>query len=124
MKKLIRVRILAILCLFFRQWLSPGRRTIRRIQKLQTENKRLRDSLSKFFEQHPPETVNYFTLIIFQCWAVNECKIKSEVTDEAFAGFLDQINDLVRETYRFYAKQTHQIRATTDQHPPQSLDLS
>jgi hypothetical protein len=124
MKKLIRVRILAMLCLFFRQWLAPGRRIKRRLKRLQAENKRLRDSLSKFFEQHPPETVNYFTLIIFQCWAVNECKVKSEVTDEAFAGFLDHLNDMVRETYRFYKKRTHQIRCASDYQPPQSFDLS
>jgi hypothetical protein len=124
MKKLIRIRIVAMLCLFFRQLLSPGRRTIRRIEKLQSENERFSDSLSKFFRQHPPEMVNYFTLIIFQCWAVNECKVKSEITDEAFAEFLDQINDLVKETYRFYARRTSQITGAADCRPAQSLDLS
>jgi hypothetical protein len=102
MKKLIRVRIVAALCLFLRRKCSSNHRHRRRISRLQQDRCRMQSAMARFFKHNPPEMVRYFTILIFQCWAVNDCKVRSNVSDRDFAEFLDQLNDFVSETHRWY----------------------
>ena len=98
-------RVLAKLCLFFRD----NKRIYYRLMNsspiaLRNENRLLRRAITRFFKSNSPEMVKYFTLIIFQCWALNDCKLKADVTDKDFAEFLDQLNDLVSSSYRYHHK--------------------
>lgn len=58
-------------------------------------NNSFRDTLNIFFAKYSPELTHYLCLKIFQCWGVNECTIKAEISDEEIALFLDQLTDLV-----------------------------
>ncbi|MDT3404256.1 hypothetical protein [Mucilaginibacter terrae] len=103
MKKLIQTRILAMLCLFFRRKFCADNYAGRRIKVLQREKRQAMQGMSRFFKRYPPETVRYFTMLIFQCWAVNDCKWKADITDNDFAEFLDQLNDFIASAYRSQA---------------------
>ena len=74
---------------------------------------RLSASLNVFFSTNSPEMVNYLTFLIFQCWCLNDCKIKAEVTDKDLAEFLDQLNDLVRSVYRYHQRDRYGKTALT-----------
>ncbi len=105
MKKLIRIRIVAMLCLFFRrQWRL--RQDQRRKLILRTAHSRLNLQMTRFFRHHPPETIRYYTLIIFQCWSINDCTLKTKVADRDFADFLDQLNDFSAAAYRYHQSRT------------------
>ena len=36
---------------------------------------------------------------VFQCWALKDCTIKAEVSDEELALFFDHLNELVDAAY-------------------------
>lgn len=58
-----------------------------------------KDILNVFFTKYSPELTHYLCLRIFQCWGVNECTTKAEISDEEIALFLDQLIDLVAAAY-------------------------
>lgn len=55
--------------------------------------------MATFFVENTPESVKYFFWRMFQCWAVKDCKIKAEISDEEVALFFDQLMDLVAAAY-------------------------
>ncbi|WP_345947704.1 hypothetical protein ABDD95_12680 [Mucilaginibacter sp. PAMB04274] len=98
-----RYRFLGMPLLFFRQLLSGQLfRNIRNYTRYYSESIVLANALKAYFGANSPELVKYFTLMIFQCWSMNECKIKSEVSDKDFALFLDELNELVEAAHRYH----------------------
>jgi hypothetical protein len=55
----------------------------------------LQEVISTFFKSNTPDSVNFLFWRLFQCWALKDCKIKAEVSDEEVALFFDQLIDLV-----------------------------
>jgi len=98
-----RYRFLGMSLLFFRQLLSGQLfRNIRNYTRHYSESTMLTKALNTYFRANSPELVKYFTLMIFQCWSLNECKIRSEVSDKDFALFLDELNELVEAAHRYH----------------------
>lgn len=54
-----------------------------------------KDVLEVFFSEYSPQTTHFLFLKIFQCWGINKCTLKSEISDEEIALFFDQLIDLV-----------------------------
>jgi hypothetical protein len=52
-----------------------------------------------FFAEYTPQTTHFTFLKIFQCWGINECKLRAEISDEEVALFFDQLIDLVAAAY-------------------------
>jgi hypothetical protein len=59
----------------------------------------LNNILAKFFVQNTPESTRCLFMKLFQCWALKDCKIKAEISDEEVALFFDQLIDLVAAAY-------------------------
>jgi hypothetical protein len=59
----------------------------------------LKDVLTKFFDDHTPESTNVLFWKFFQCWVTRECNIKADLSDEEIALFFDQLMDLVAAAY-------------------------
>jgi hypothetical protein len=55
--------------------------------------------LDEFFANNTPESAYSILFKFFQCWVVNDCKIKAALPDEDIALFLDQLNALVAAAY-------------------------
>jgi hypothetical protein len=55
----------------------------------------LNEVMATFFKTHTPDSAKVLFWKLFQCWAVKDCKIKSDVSDEEVALFFDQLIDLV-----------------------------
>lgn len=55
--------------------------------------------LADFFKGHTPESTQVLLWQMFQCWALKDCKLEVEVTDEEVAAFFDQLIDLVAGAY-------------------------
>lgn len=110
MKKNTLLRVRALLCPFFgyaRRKLGPG--SACGGHDLPPSDAELLEALHHFFRSNPPEMVRYFTLLIFQCWALNDCKLKAEVTDTGLADFLDQLNELVASAHLYYARRRAEV---------------
>ncbi|MES2108767.1 MAG: hypothetical protein V4577_08475 [Bacteroidota bacterium] len=52
-----------------------------------------------FFAEFTPQSTHFMFLKIFQCWGINECKLRAEISDEEIAQFLDRLTDLVASAY-------------------------
>lgn len=104
MKKLIRRRIRAMLCLLRKLTGSQHRsRQKHRALKAHQEKKRLHESLIRFFRTQSPERVKLLSIIIFRCWSLQEDQmIRGRFTDEEFATFLDELGELVSATHRYH----------------------
>jgi len=102
---MIRKCVPAKLCPYFRRP-GPLNRLLqsRWIVRKQVETKSLEVALQRFFKDHSPEKVSYFQLLIFRCWALQDGHLKSEVTDEEFARFLDQMAELVSAAHRYHQR--------------------
>ena len=55
--------------------------------------------MANFFKKHSPESAKFLFWKVFQCWALKDCTIKAEVSDEEVAFFFDQLNELVDAAY-------------------------
>jgi hypothetical protein len=55
--------------------------------------------MGNFFITYSPDYVQYLFWNVFKCWGTNECKVKSEISDEEIALFFDQLIDLVAAAY-------------------------
>lgn len=55
-----------------------------------------------FFSKHSPDSAKYMFWKFFQCWAIKDCQIKTEIPDEEVALFFDQLTDLVTAAYLIY----------------------
>ena len=55
----------------------------------------LKEVMANFFRKHSPDSAKFLFWKVFQCWALKDCTIKAEVSDEELALFFDQINELV-----------------------------
>ena len=51
--------------------------------------------MATFFKTHTPDSAKVLFWKLFQCWAKQECKNLSDVSDEEVALFFDQLIDLV-----------------------------
>ena len=51
--------------------------------------------MATFFKAHTPDQAKVLFWKVFQCWSVQECKFKVDVSDEEIALFFDQLIDLV-----------------------------
>lgn len=58
--------------------------------------------MKTFFKGHSPDTAKNFFWKMFQCWAIKDCKIKAELSDEEVALFFDQLSDLLSAAYILY----------------------
>ena len=52
-----------------------------------------------YFKANTPESTKVLFWKVFQCWALKDCNLKSEVSDEEIALFFDQLTDLVAAAY-------------------------
>ena len=59
----------------------------------------LKEVVASFFKQRTPDGTKALCWKLFQCWALKDCNIKAEITDEEVALFFDQIIDLVTAAY-------------------------
>ena len=59
----------------------------------------LKEVLTKFFDDHTPESANVLFWKFFQCWVTRDCNIKADLSDEEVALFFDQLMDLVAAAY-------------------------
>jgi hypothetical protein len=59
----------------------------------------LKEVMSKFFDDHTPESTKVLFWKFFQCWVTRECNIKADLSDEEVALFFDQLMDLVAAAY-------------------------
>ena len=63
-------------------------------------------AVNVYFERNTLESTKFRLWQLFQCWAVKDCKIKAETSDEEIALFFDQLIELVaaastlHESYR------------------------
>jgi hypothetical protein len=64
-----------------------------------TTSSTIHAGVAMFFKDHTPDSAKVMFWKLFQCWAMKECTIKAEVTDEEVALFFDQLNDLVSAAY-------------------------
>jgi hypothetical protein len=55
----------------------------------------LKKVVATFFTSNTPESTKVLFWKMFQCWVTRTCNIKSEISDEEIASFLDQLIDLV-----------------------------
>lgn len=62
-------------------------------------NRPLPEVLEVFFAEHTPDSSWAFFFKVLQCWALKDCKIKAEISDEEIALFFDQLIDLVGAAY-------------------------
>ena len=69
------------------------------INKSFTSNLSLKEVTATFFKENTPESAKIFFWKMFQCWALKDCKIKAEISDEEVALFFDQLIDLVAAAY-------------------------
>jgi hypothetical protein len=58
--------------------------------------------LANFFTANTPESTEVLAWKIFQCWALKDCNLKAEISDEKIALFLDQIIGLVAAAYNVH----------------------
>ena len=59
----------------------------------------LKEAMASFFRKHSPDSAKLLFWKIFQCWALKDCAVKAEVSDEEIALFFDQLNELVDAAY-------------------------
>jgi len=52
-----------------------------------------------YFKANTPESTKVLFWKVFQCWALKDCNLKAEVSDEEVALFFDQLIDLVAAAY-------------------------
>ena len=69
------------------------------IDKSFSDSSSLSEVISLFFEKNTPDSAKTIFWKIFQCWALKDCKIKAEISDEEVALFFDQLIDLVAAAY-------------------------
>ncbi len=62
----------------------------------------MRSLLATFFDHHPPATVRYFNLLLFQAWAFLDTTAKTGVSDEQIAAYLDQLHVLIDAVHRYH----------------------
>lgn len=55
--------------------------------------------MESFFAKHSPESARFMFWKFFQCWAIKDCKINAEISDEEVAQFFDQLGDFVAAAY-------------------------
>jgi len=55
--------------------------------------------MANFFRKHSPDSAKFLFWKVFQCWALKDCRIKAEVSDEELALFFDHLNELVDAAY-------------------------
>lgn len=67
-------------------------------QKL-SSGRAFKDVIAAFFKAHTPDSTKYLCWKLFQCWALKDCNIKAEITDEEVAFFFDQVIELVAAAY-------------------------
>ena len=65
------------------------------INKNQSSGRSLKEAMTAFFNTYTPDSAKVLFWKFFQCWAVQECHIKTDVSDEEVALFFDQLIDLV-----------------------------
>ncbi len=80
-----------------------------------SENLTFSEAATSFFKGYTPDSTREIFWKIFQCWALKDCKIKAEISDEEVALFFDQLIDLVAAAYT-----VHQANRVSD-HPPEGL---
>lgn len=51
--------------------------------------------MEAFFAGHNLDSTRVFVWKIFQCWTLNDCYVKADISDREIALFLDQLTDLV-----------------------------
>jgi hypothetical protein len=95
MKNLSFFRVRTLLCLYFFRLLPAHYRILRR------RRARLEHAVSRFFAGQSPERVRYYSLLALQCWSLQDPRYRPAVSDDEFATFLDQIEALVKATYRY-----------------------
>jgi len=98
MKKRTPTGVLAKLCLYFLG--SESGFCHKRCQN-PPEQRDFQIALSLFFSDNHPEIARYITLMIRQCWMLNDCRLKAEVSDKDVALFLLQLNELVEAAYLY-----------------------
>ncbi|WEA01753.1 hypothetical protein [Mucilaginibacter sp. SJ] len=59
----------------------------------------LQKVIESFFKGYTPDSTKFMFWKLFQCWALKDCTIKAEVSDEEVALFFDQLIDLVAAAY-------------------------
>jgi hypothetical protein len=59
----------------------------------------LKEVMASFFKERTPDSAKFLFWKVFQCWALQDCTIKAEVSDEEVALFFDQLTDLVAAAY-------------------------
>ncbi|WP_345952993.1 hypothetical protein [Mucilaginibacter sp. PAMB04168] len=59
----------------------------------------LKEVMATFFRKHTPDSAKLLFWKVFQCWALKDCTIKAEVSDQELALFFDQLNELVDAAY-------------------------
>ena len=64
-----------------------------------SNNLALSEVMGSFFKERTPDTAKVVFWKLFQCWALKDCKIKAEMSDEEVALFFDQLIDLVAAAY-------------------------
>jgi hypothetical protein len=64
-----------------------------------TTSSSIHAGVAMFFRDHTPDSAKVMFWKLFQCWAIKECTLKAEVSDEEVALFFDQLNDLVSAAY-------------------------
>jgi hypothetical protein len=69
------------------------------INKSFSNKSSLSEVMSSFFKKNTPDSAKTIFWKLFQCWALKDCKIKAEISDEEIALFFDQLIDLVAAAY-------------------------
>ena len=69
------------------------------INKSISDQLTLSEVMSSFFKKNTPDSTKTTFFKIFQCWALKDCNIKAEISDEEIALFFDQLIDLVAAAY-------------------------
>jgi hypothetical protein len=59
----------------------------------------LKEVMSKFFNDHTPESTKVLFWKFFQCWVTRDCNFKADLSDEEVALFFDQVMELVAAAY-------------------------
>jgi len=67
-----------------------------------TSRPSLKEVMASFFKGNTPDSTQFLFWKVFQCWALKECTIKAEVSDQDIALFFDQISELVAAAYIEY----------------------
>jgi hypothetical protein len=58
-----------------------------------------KEVVTNFFKVNTPESTKVLFWKVFQCWALKDCNLKAEVSDQEIALFFDQLIDLVAAAY-------------------------